>query len=73
MNKNLSNLMPTFSTAGIWVPNGVSDPVTHNQVAIANAFYSPIDLPNGRTEPPRVCRRLFGLSHAASLCSSSLA
>ena len=49
MNKNLSNLMPTFSTAGIWVPNGVSDPVTHNQVAIANAFYSPIDLPNGRT------------------------
>jgi hypothetical protein len=25
------------------------------------------------SEPPRVCRRLFGLSHAASLCSSSLA
>lgn len=49
MNKNLSNLMPTFSTAGIWVPNGVSDPITHNQVAIANAFYSPIDLSNGRT------------------------
>lgn len=24
-------------------------------------------------EPPRVCRRLFGLSHAASLCSSSMA
>ena len=27
----------------------------------------------GWFEPPRVCRRLFGLSHAASLCSSSLA
>jgi hypothetical protein len=24
-------------------------------------------------EPPRVCRRLFGLSHAASFCSSSMA
>jgi hypothetical protein len=24
-------------------------------------------------EPPRVCRRLLGLSHAASLCSSSMA
>jgi hypothetical protein len=24
-------------------------------------------------EPPRVCRRLFGLSHAASFCSSSIA
>lgn len=24
-------------------------------------------------EQPRVCRRLFGLSHAASLCSSSIA
>jgi hypothetical protein len=26
-----------------------------------------------RDEPPRVCRRLFGLSHAASLRSSSKA
>ena len=24
-------------------------------------------------EPPRVCRRHFGLSYAASLCSSSMA
>jgi hypothetical protein len=24
-------------------------------------------------EPPRVCRGLFGLSHAASFCSSSMA
>jgi integrase len=27
----------------------------------------------GYREPPRVCRRLLGLSHAASLCSSSMA
>ena len=26
-----------------------------------------------RTEPPRVCRRLFGLSYAARLCSSIMA
>jgi hypothetical protein len=29
--------------------------------------------PRTQYEPPRVCRRLLGLSHAASLCSSSMA
>ena len=38
----------TPSVAGIWTPNGASDPVTHNGISLANAFYSQITLANGR-------------------------
>lgn len=48
MNRNFANLTPDLSSAGIWTPNGASDPQTHNAISIANAFYSPIMLPNGR-------------------------
>ena len=36
------------SVAGIWTPVNTSDPVTHNAIPVANAFYSQIGLANGR-------------------------
>ena len=48
MNRDLSNITPLLSVAGVWTPVSVMDPTTHNPVPLANVFYSQITLPDGK-------------------------